>query len=102
MVTALMSRPKQRHGKTSKPCQIMNGMLGYASVIVHRERNVPVIVDQNMERKMDEMAPNPEVMSELNYLIYCSAWCATACPEIDIYWSYNEYNYAGDNGIVFC
>ncbi len=80
----------------------MNGMLGYASVIVHRERNVPVIVDQNMERKMDEMAPNPEVMSELNYLIYCSAWCATACPEIDIYWSYNEYNYAGDNGIVFC
>src|SRR5260370_41189521 len=102
MVTALMSRPKQRHGNKSKPCQIMNGMLGYGSVIVHRERNVAVIVDQNMERKMDEMAPNPEVMSELNYLIYCSAWCATACPEIDIYWSYNEYNYAGDNGIVFC
>jgi len=51
--------------------------------------------------KAECISPNREVMSERNYHIYCCAWCAVTGTEIDSHWVADEYNYAGDNGIVF-
>lgn len=56
---------------------------------------------QFAEPKKVKFFLNAAVMSPRNYYLYCCAWCAVTEPEIDSYWAYDEYQQAGNGGIVF-